>query len=127
MKTNKTKNTLKGAALYISDILPSPEEIRDEVGNLIAQLLCGPKRFENRAELRKKLVILKESVTGAINTYGIISEISQALDRFEDMVGDALCGAERSIRRARILALSWALAVGAVILDIRWKSLFEMI
>lgn len=123
----KAKNTLKGAVEYVSDILPSPEEIWDEVGNFIAQLLCSPKRFENRAELRKKIATLKETLTGAINTDGIISEISQVLDKFEETVGEALCGAEKNLKKARILALGWALAVGAVILDIRWKSLFDLI
>lgn len=126
MSIKKTKNTLHGAVDYISDILPSPEEIRDEIGNFIAQLLCGPQRFENRAELRKKLVSLKETLTGAINTDGIISELSRALDRFEETVGEALYGAEKNLKKARILAISCALALGAVILDKRWRVLFDI-
>ena len=125
--SSKRISTLKGAMDYISDVIPSAEEIRDEFGNFIAQLLCGPKRFENREELREKLIALKATLTGVIITDGILCELSRALDRLEEILGEALCGAEKNLKKARILVLSWALALGAILLDRRWKAFFETV
>ena len=38
---------------------------------------------------------------------------------------DALYGAKRCVKRARLLAVSWIFAVGAVVLDKRWKPIFK--
>lgn len=127
MSIKKTKSTLKGVAEYVTDVIPSPEEIRDEIGNFIAQLLCGPKRWENRAELRKKLIAIKEALTGAIDTDSILDDVNRAIDRFEEIASEALCGAEKNLKKARLLAVSCVLALGAVLLDKRWRALFDVI
>ena len=127
MSIKKTKNTLKGVAEYVTDVIPSPEEIRDGVGDFIAQLLCGPRRWEKREELRKRLIALKDALTGAIGTDSVMDDISRAIDRFEETVGEALCEAEKNLKKARLLAVSCALALGAVLLDKRWRVLFDVI
>ena len=124
---NKKTCTLKGVIDYVADILPSSEELRDEVGNFISQLLCGPKRFENRDELRKKLIALKDALTGTVNKDSVLTELSRALDRFEAMVDEALGGTEKNLKKARLLAVSWALALGAMLLDRRWKAFFDTV
>ena len=118
---------IKGALEYVADIIPSPDEIRDEIGNLISLLLCGPERFENREALRKKLTALKDNLFGAIDRENVLNEIVQALDRFEAMVDDALSGAKRDLKKARLIAFSCLFALGAIILDRRWKAFFDTV
>jgi len=127
MKIKKAKLTMKAVVDYITDILPSREEMRDEIGNFIAQLLCGPKRFENRAELKKKLGSLKDALTGATEGDGILNDINRALDSFEETVGEALYGTEKNLRKARLLAVSWGLALCAMLLDGHWRALFDTV
>lgn len=127
MRSTKKTNTLKGVALYISDILPSPEEIRDEIGNFISQLLCGPGRWENRAEIRKRLVALKDTLTGVIDKESVLTEIVCVLDKLEAFFDEALGGAKKDLKKARLLTLSLAFALGAIILDRRWKAFFDTV
>ena len=121
----KKKGALSGAIERITDVIPSSDEVRDEVGNLIAQLLSGPKRWEKRIELRKKLEALKDNVCSSRYTESVIDELEGALVKFDELMDDALYGAKRCIKRARLLAVSWLFAIGAVIIDNRWKPFFE--
>ena len=50
-----------------------------------------------------------------------------AFDKFEESIGEMLGTAEKSIKWARIMAVSWVLALGSMILDRRWKYIFEAI
>lgn len=118
---------IKGALEYVADIIPTADEIRDEIGNLISQLLCGPERFENREALQKKLVALKDKLSGAIDRENVLNEIVRVLDRFEAMVDDALNGAEKNLKKARLVAFSCLFALGAIILDRHWKAFFDTV
>ena len=123
----KKTSTIKGALEYVSDILPSAEEIRDEIGNFISQLICGPERYENREAILKKLEAFKRALTGAIDKDNVLNEIVRALDKFEAMVDEAISGAEKNLKKAGLLAMSCAFVLGAIILDRRWKVFFDTV
>ena len=123
----KKKRTLHGAIERVTDVIPSADEVRDEVGNFIAQFLSGPQRWEKRIELRGKLEALKENVCSSRYTESVIDELERALIKFDELMDDALYGAKRCVKRARLLAASWFFAVSAVLLDRRWKEFFEVL
>ena len=124
MKPKNTSHTARGIKEYLEDILP---EIRDEIGNAIAQLLSGPNRKENREELKRTLAAIKEMICDAAPPDNLIDDLNMAFDKFEESIGEMLGKAEKSIKWARIMAVSWVLALGAMLLDRRWKSIFEAI
>ena len=112
---------------HVLGILPSAEDIRDEMGNLVARLLSGSKRFENRAELKRRLLTLKETVCGAVKNDGLIDDLGRAIEFFEENIGTAPCESKRKIKKARLLAIGWLFAVGAVVLDRRWSVIFDTV
>lgn len=123
--SRKKKCAVSVAVEYVSDVIPSSEELRDDAGNFIAQFLSGPQRWEKRLELRKKLESLVDKISSVEDTESVIDRLEFALVKFDELMDDALHGAKRCVKRARLLAVSWLFAVGAVILDKRWKALFQ--
>ena len=108
-------------------LLPSFDEIKDEIGDLISQLLCGPKRFENREELRRRLIALKDSLSGAIDKENVINDVVRALDKLEEIADEVIFGVEKSLKKARLLTISLMLALGAILLDRHWRGIFDTV
>ena len=71
--SKKKKCALCGVVEYVSDVIPSSEELRDDAGNFIAQFLSGPQRWEKRLELRKKLESLRDKISSSECTESVIN------------------------------------------------------
>ena len=117
---------IKGALEYVADIIPSPEEIRDEIGNLISMFICGPERFENREELRRRVTALKDSLAGKVDTDSVINDVVRALDKLEAIADEVICGVEKNLKKVSLLTISLVFALGAVLLDRHWRSFFNI-
>ena len=127
MKLKKDSSAEHGLGGCIKNILPSSAEILDEIGNAIARLVSGPDSKENRKELKKAFISLKEMLCDVAKPESLTDDIKLAFAKFEECLGAVEYRAERAVMWARLMAVSWACAFGAMLLDRRWKSLCEAI
>ena len=112
---------------YIKELTLTREDLKDIIGNFLGYFLVSNNRKENIEKLRIVLEAIKQFVFDAIPAENIAEDLHLAVNAFEEHIGELLYGVEKNLKKARLFATSWMLAVVAMVLDRRWSVIFRTV